>query len=153
MSSDLLTKEKKSLEEKKEKLKLREQILKEREKKALHKTFVSLGKLVHEAGLSSLDEQTLRGALAELSNSAKDSTKRAQWKKAAELLQSQKDSHEQSQIVIVFQEIPDANTKKMLRDLQFKWNSFRKEFYGYGNPGKIKALTKELKCSVEVIDD
>ena len=142
-----------SIEKKKQRIRLQEQLLKEREKKALHKRYAGLGKLVYEAGLSSLDDDTLKGAFAELTALAKNPEKKALWKEAGASLVSKHNPTESDQIVVSFSKLPSTEIKNRLRDLQFKWNSFRKEFYGYGSAKEIKSLLTNIDCSVEIIND
>ena len=54
---------------------------------------------------------------------------------------------------VKFQEEPIKETKEKLKKLNLKWNSFRKEFYGYGVKKEVEETLIGLKCNVEVFQE
>ena len=51
--------------------------------------------------------------------------------------------------VITFVSEPTRETKSHLRDLNFKWNPFRKEWCGYGVESELNNLVRECGGAVE----
>ena len=152
METDYLIKKKQVIEEKKKKIQIKERLLKEKEKQVLHKKYLHLGKLVHTTGLSNLNEDALLGAFLEIYNNSKNEQKIHLWEREGQNFSAKIGQTDQNQIIICFDSEPNPDTKKTLRELQFKWNAFRKEFYGYGDAKDLEILLKTANCKIEVID-
>lgn len=153
MDTDTLIKERQSLAEKKRKIHLREKIIKERERKALYRKFLHVGKIAHQAGITNLDLDSIRGAFLEIADFSQDPNKLENWKALASSISKSISTEGREQLAICFDESPDPKVKRTLRDLEFKWNAFRKEFYGYGKKQDLQRQLKDVKCRIEVLDE
>lgn len=152
-----LSLQKEKLERQKAKLQSQEQKLKTLERKQRTRRLIELGGLIVKAELEELNNNTLLGALLSLKhnmthNEAILSAWTEQGAKAFEALdqnQSIGTETDKTPVVITFNSEPHRDLKSRLRDLNFKWNPFRKEWYGYGNIHELKSLIKPAKGSVE----
>lgn len=153
-----LSHQKEKLERLKAKLQSQEQKLKLTERKKRTRRLIELGGLIVKAELEGLNNNTLLGALLSLKSSiAKNETILNEWTeqgvKAFETLnQNQNVGADKIPVVITFKSEPLRELKSHLRDLNFKWNPFRKEWYGYGNLHELKLLIKPANGTVESCD-
>lgn len=144
-----LENKKKKLDNQKKKLLLKEKILREQEKKKEVLKFQDLGRLAKLANITHLDDQVLLGAFIEISKKATDYNQISAWKKtSSEVLNN---NHENTKIyAISFKEEPSPEIKESLKKMNFKWNKFRKEFYGSANLETLKSL---LNSTAQKIDE
>lgn len=140
---------KKILAEKKEKLEQKERLLKLKNRKAQIRRWIEIGNISSKFGLDKLDDLALRGAFAEIQEKAKHSPTLENWRQRA---QSQQNL-DQLKLLIIFSEEPSENLKKSLKEKQFRWNSWRKEWYGYGKKDEIETLVREYGGRVEAVKD
>jgi hypothetical protein len=153
-----LSHQKEKLERLKAKLQSHEQKLKLTERKKRTRRLIELGGLIVKAELEELNNNTLLGALLSLKSSiAKHETIIPEWtEQGAKAFEAQKqdegegaDGTDPTPLVITFNSEPPRELKSQLRDLNFKWNPFRKEWYGYGNMSELKSLINPAKGTVE----
>lgn len=152
-----LSRQKEKLERQKAKLQSQEQKLKLTERKKRTRRLIELGGLIVKAELDELNNNTLLGALLSLkhhmtSNDAILSEWTEQGAIAFEAFneaQNNSTGADTLPFVITFSSEPPRELKSQLRDLNFKWNPFRKEWYGYGNLHELKSLVKPAKGVVE----
>lgn len=150
-----LSHQKEKLERLKAKLQSQEQKLKLTERKKRTRRLIELGGLIVKAELEELNNNTLLGALLSLKSSlSKNETILYEWTeqgaKAFETLdQNQSTGTDKTPVVITFNSEPPRELKSKLRDLNFKWNPFRKEWYGYGNLHELKPIIKPANGTVE----
>ena len=153
-----LSHQKEKLERLKAKLQSHEQKLKLTERKKRTRRLIELGGLIVKADLEKLNNNTLLGALLSLKhhmtrNEAILSEWTEQGAKAFEALdQNQTIGADKTPVVITFKSEPQRELKSQLRDLNFKWNPFRKEWYGYGNLHELKSFIKPANGTVESCD-
>lgn len=139
---------KKTLEEKKRDLKEKERVLREKEREYSQKKLIGLGKIAMRAGLSDIDPEVLFGAFLEVIERSKDPSVIAEWK-----IRSQKNSEGVSgnRIAVSFKNPPPIEEKNKLKDLNFRWNKFREEFYGFGDINQLSVLLKNVECDISII--
>lgn len=154
-----LSHQKEKLERQKARLQSQEQKLKILERKKRTRRLIELGGLIVNAELDELNNNTLLGALLSLKQRlSKDEQITHEWTeqgaKAFEASDPNNDSVTETRpLVITFKTEPPRELKSQLRDLNFKWNPFRKEWYGYGNLHELKSLIKSANGTVESCDD
>lgn len=137
------------LEEKKELLKKKERLLNEKEKIIDQKRLINIGRLASKANLGHLDEHTLFGGFLELSKHLSNQSKLMEWKEKSE--QETASKQRGNPITISFKGQPNKNEKQLLKIHKFKWNSFRGEYYGFGDKGQITKLFEKSECKIDLI--
>jgi hypothetical protein len=153
-----LSHQKERLERQKARLQSQEQKLKLTERKKRTRRLIELGGLIVKAELEELNNNTLLGALLSLKSSiSKNETLINEWteqgaKTFEALDQNQTIGADKTPAVITFKSEPQRELKSQLRDLNFKWNPFRKEWYGYGNLHELKSLIKPANGTIESCD-
>jgi hypothetical protein len=152
---DRLEKMKSRLEDSKQKLKEREKVLKEKEKRASKNTLSTLGKLVVKGRASHLDHEALIGALLEIAEKSKDENTLIAWREKSKQhaidMVKKGISIDGSAITISFENPPTAETRKKLKELNFKWNAFRSEYYGFGDKNELTSWLEDQQCKIETI--
>jgi hypothetical protein len=117
---------------------------------------IELGGLIVKAELEALNNNTLLGALLFLKQHMNDNEQCVQeWTTAGATAfeDSSQIADEKSPLVITFEIEPPRELKYQLRDLNFKWNPFRKEWYGYGNLHELKSIINSANGTIEACDD
>lgn len=144
-------KEKERLNKKLERLKEQEKKLLEKEKLMKKNRYAEIGKLAYKAKIGSLNENLLLGAFLEISHKMKTDSHQKSWEKLAEDFQNDLTSNSNTPLTISFKTHPDKEIQEQLKGLKFRWNSFRGEYYGYGNHDELKELLKNCSCKIEVV--
>lgn len=139
----------KKIAETKEKLEQKERLLKLKNRKAQIRRWIEIGSIASKFGLDKFDDLVLRGAFAEIQEKAKHSPTMENWRQQA---QSQQVS-DQAKLLIIFADEPSEKLKKSLKEKQFRWNRWRKEWYGHGKKDEIETLVREHGGRVEVVKD
>ena len=153
-----LSHQKERLERQKARLQSQEQKLKTLERKQRTRRLIELGGLIVKAELEELNNNTLLGALLSLKhNLTRNEAILSEWTeqgaKAFEALdQNQSTGSDKTPVVITFNSEPPRELKSQLRDLNFKWNPFRKEWYGYGSIHELRSRIKPANGTVESCD-
>jgi hypothetical protein len=149
---DALEKKKLKIDEERQKLVLKERILKEQEKKRRAKQFIEIGRLAYKADIDQLDSHVLLGAFLEISKN-KNEKQVESWKKNADIfVQEQSESHS-TPLTIKFKSEPAKSIIEELVKLKFKWNRFLKIYYGKGNRKELENLLKNCECQLCEIND
>lgn len=137
---------------KKQKLKIqkKEKLLKEKKQNRIFKAHEKIGRLLRKAGVKLIDENSLLGAFLELAKLEKEQSNIDNWNQLA------KEYHENNEkkgppLTIKFSEHPKKEIRDLLKELGFKWNSFRGEFYGYGSDKEIQNRLKNQNAKIEAI--
>ncbi len=153
-----LSHQKERLDRQKARLQSQEQKLKTLERKQRTRRLIELGGLIVKAELEELNNNTLLGALLSLKQHMTNTeTIISEWTeqgaKAFEAsVQNEGAVTDTLPLVITFKTEPPRELKSQLRDLNFKWNPFRKEWYGYGNIHELKSLIKPANGTIESCD-
>jgi len=150
--SDSISTELQKIEDKKRKLQIQEKLLKEKEKQKRARRFSLIGKIASKADIDHLDDETLLGAFLEISSHLPSKEKQDDWKNKGKSFVSNGKETDGTPLSISFSNDPKPETKKILKDLGFRWNSFRKEFYGYGRKDQIRQALSGVDFKIEVID-
>lgn len=144
-----LERQKQKLQQQEARLQLKSQKLKTLERKQRTSRLIELGGLVVKAQLEDLNNNTLLGAFLSLKKQmSSDTNILNDWTdlgaKAFEEGKTRdgKGSTEKVALILTFEVAPPRELKSQLRDLNFKWNPFRKEWYGYGRPTELAPLIK-----------
>jgi len=150
MSSDL-EEEKKKLERKKKKLRIAEQIIKERERRSEIRRHSEIGRLAQKAKIDMMDHSILLGAFLEIAEKSLDPNFLETWKKKAVAFQQKTEESDQEPLAISFQTEPSKRIRDILKGNKFRWNSFRGEYYGLGKKAELETLLSETEVRIEVI--
>ena len=148
MSSYELEKEK--IAQKMAKLERKEKIIRKKEQKFRHKQLIQLGTLINKANISHLDPETLMGAFLEIKDLATKKDQIEKWKsKGLSSLAVERETNPQPLIISLESELP-IEIKAELRQKKFRWNPFRREWYGYGKKEDLESFLKGYKPHVEI---
>ncbi len=146
--TETIDKQKDRLADKKRKIEMQERLLKEKERKIRSKTINSVIRLAEVSKVTELTSDEILGALLEISERSCDVSNREKWKsRASEFHKSSK----ASPLIVVPKAEPTKESGKVMKSLGFRWNAFRKEWYGHGNLDEIKKATVSLDAKVEVV--
>lgn len=149
---NIIEKKKEEIEKKKQKIILEEKILREKTKRYRAKNFQKIGRLAFKANIDLVDENELFGAFLEISERKNNVKEKDLWGKKSEDFRRKRDKESNIPLVISFTIAPEKEIKDKLRDLNFQWNRFRKEFYGYGKKEILSDILKNCQCKIEVVD-
>ena len=142
--------EKEVLAQKIARLELKEKLIREKERKLKLKRLLELGDIVAKAEIDHLDVETLLGAFLEIKALSAKEERVEKWKAfGKESLDIDKVLNPQPLIVSFESELP-MNIKIALRQKKFRWNQFRREWYGYGKKDDIEEFLKGQKANVEI---
>jgi hypothetical protein len=143
-------KQKASLESQKRKIKDKEKMLREQEKRISEKNLVSV---LMKSKIAHLDQEALMGALLEISEKANDTNILEKWReKSSQHNTSDPQKITENPITISFKSHPPIDVRNMLKDMKFKWNSFRGEYYGFWKKNIVKDKFKNYECTIEEIN-
>lgn len=142
---------KKRLDEERYKISLKEQRLKEREKKEQFKQLLDIGRLASKANIDTLDKKALLGAFLEISQKKEDASALELWQQAADkvLFIHQ---NELVRLTIKFKENPSKDILDKLKSMDFKWNRFLKVYYGNGSKEEICSQLRGVEYKIEEIE-
>ena len=152
MSISAIKDEKQKIELKKKKLLLKEKFIREKEKQAQARKLTDIGKLARKAEIDHLDEETLLGAFLDIAERHYEQKSLVNWKEKAKAFLENTAEDSQDPLIISFSSIPTPEIKSLLRELSFKWNSFRKEFYGYGHRRSIEEALAGTDFRIELAE-
>ena len=121
---------------------------KKKEKKEVGK-LIEIGKLALQAGILSLDRETLLGAFLDIASRTTDEKTLSNWKKSGEkaLLSNKQD------LIISFAEVTSNEINNLMTSHSFRWNRFRKEWYGKGEKEMLEKILEGKNAKIEVITD
>lgn len=152
MPIETIEKEKIALEKKKKQLQLKQRLIKEKEKQAQARKFSEIGKLAHQANIDLLDGKALLGAFLEIEERNREQKHLAHWREKAKNFLEAPSEKTQDPLIISFPSDPSSNIKSLLREMNFKWNNFRREFYGYGHRKSIEEALFGTNSKIEVAE-
>jgi len=146
---DDLNKEKLKLAQKKENLEKKERAIIQKERKMQLKRLISLGELVVKSGLDVLNHKAIFGALLEIKESVSEKSEKTWALKGSQYLELDK-ANNPKPLILQFSKGPSADTKKELRSRKFKWNPFRREWYGYGKKEELDEFIKAQNETAQI---
>ncbi|MFI5343902.1 MAG: hypothetical protein ACHQUC_06750 [Chlamydiales bacterium] len=133
----------------KEKIVLKEKMLVMKEKKKRVKQFSEIGKLAFDSNIDQLEHEILLGAFLEIASQVTEKSKIDHWRNLARKF-SKDHENERSALIILFQNPPSEEIKESLKEMKFRWNKFRGEYYGYGDKKVLSDLLKSAQAKIEV---
>lgn len=137
---------------KKEKLEMREKLLRNKERKIQTKRLIQDGELISKAGIDHLDPNALLGALLEIKEKSKNEKSISEWSEKGKALLASHRSEGKQPLIVSFDSELLPITKSTLKSLKFKWNPFRKEWYGLGKKEDIESIFKDQRVGMKVIE-
>lgn len=137
--------------QKKQRLEKKEKLLKEKERKLRTKKLIELGSLIEKAGLDKLHGTALFGALLEMRENSKNQQLVDTWHQKGKASIKSPSSASSTPLAISFHHHPPEDILKLLRSKSFKWNRFRKEWYGYGNKVELTKVLATASPKIEVL--
>jgi hypothetical protein len=138
------------LEAKKQLLKQKERMIKEKERRLRTKNFEEIGRIAFDAKISGLDRETLFGAFLEIAKKSANEKHLKEWKSHADSFYKVREREAKTPLSISFEKSPAVEIKNELKTRKFKWNSFRGEYYGYGNREELTSLLKATGISFQI---
>lgn len=137
MKEEIIISEKEKLAQTRARLEKRQKLVNEKERKIRLKKIIELGELVIKAGLEELDTEVLFGALLEIKelSAIKGSIKKWTDRRDAWL-----NLNHPQRLIVSFEEDSSIEAINILRSKKFKWNSFRQEWYGFGNKDELLTI-------------
>ncbi|MBI3211608.1 MAG: conjugal transfer protein TraD [Simkania negevensis] len=147
-----LEEEKKKVHVKKTRLEMREKLLREQERKLRTKHLIEVGALATKAGIGELDKETLFGAFLELKERAGKQTMVEKWKGEGRDLFEKEKEQKGEQLIVSFEVEASQEVKERLKGMKFRWNPFRREWYGYGHKKEVEEALESFGAMVESVD-
>jgi len=149
--SSTLDKAKQKLDEEKKKIVAKELKIKQLEKKNLLHKWIEIGKLAHKANIHDIEIDSLFGAFLEIHDFKNENTNLEKWKNKSKYQEKKLALETVQPLTIKFTDSLSQSHNAIMKELNFKWNRFRKEFYGHGNKEEIKNKLKNFDCVIEEI--
>jgi hypothetical protein len=149
--TSILIEKKQKLAESKKRIEAKEKLLREKERKLKTKEHINRGVLIEKSGLENLNNTTLLGALLEIKELSQDQSRISKWEKKGEEFQNRSLNNEQTPLIVSIENNDEKEAVMILRDLKFKWNAFRKEWYGYGVKSDIEKALEPFKANIESV--
>ena len=146
-----LDEEKRKLERQKEKLRLKENIIREKEKRKRARFFHEIGKLAYRTKIDTLNEEILLGAFVEIRDNQENEETVSRWKHLAYNFISNETNDKEVAVCVTFKNDPSKETRDIMKKNKFRWNSFRKEFYGYGSKELLERELEGVEFTLEVV--
>ncbi len=150
MKTEELIEKKEKLALKKAVLEKREKLLREKERKIRIRKLIKLGELVSKTGIGNLSENILFGAFLEIKDNSHSPSILNRWESSGTKAFAADIHNTPQQLAVSFKK-ESQEAKALLKERQFKRNSFRKEWYGYGEKEELEKLLKEYNATIEVI--
>lgn len=152
MSMSAIKDEKLKIEQRKKKFLLKEKLIREKEKQVRARRLSEIGKLVGKAGIDGLDDEILLGAFLDIAEKYGEQKNLDGWKEKAKVFLDADVGNSQDPLIVSFSSEPSSEIKSLLREMNFKWNSFRKEFYGYGHRKSIEEALVGVDFRIELAE-
>jgi hypothetical protein len=152
MSLVKVSKTEQRLEDQIKKLKQKKTELSQKKKRFRDEKLSEIGRLTCEANIDEMDPETLLGAMLEIAKKKDNKDSLIAWKESAQQFRSVLNSESQK-LIIVCGKVPDQKLKSIMKELSFRWNSFRNEFYGTGSISDLQNRISDFDCTIEVVND
>jgi hypothetical protein len=145
-----IEKKEKKLIEKKLDILRKEKELAKKKKEAENRLIFEVGRLCKKAGLINLDRNCLMGSFLYIKEKLNDSRFKDE---VMEKFNEYNSKNEKTYPVIVEIKEDCTETKVRLKNLNFKYNKFRNEWYGYGEKNNIEKYLDTNKVNLLVLDE
>lgn len=148
MNPEEITSRKEKIAVKKASLERKEKMINELERKFRTKKLIEFGSLISKAGIDNLEFEALYGALLDIKEKSIDEPVIKTWiEKGSHALNHEKVNQSQ-RLIISFSSEPSAEAKDLLKKMRFKWNIFRREWYGIGKKEQLVQLFNNAKIEI-----
>ena len=154
----LLEKRKKSLEQKKNRLKQLEASLNTQERKKRTQRFIELGGLIAKARLDEWSSNTLLGGLLFLKEQESDKIQMDAWTHtggevfaAEKTVGAQRRPTKGTPVIVKFSSFPNDDIRVSLKSLGLKWSALRQEWEGYAVVEELQILLKGQEVEIRKI--
>ena len=142
MPTENIIEKKTALAQKMNRLKEQDAKLKEQERKSRNRKIFELGGLVLKAKVEHLPSNQIYGALLEIAEQANDETTLKRWEQKGGAVFNQEEKEKGQPIAVTFNDKPSLETRKKIRELGLRWNSFREEWQGVS---KVEHIQQEIE--------
>lgn len=150
-----LEEQKKRVEQQKKKLKLKEILLREKERQRKAKRISEIIDIAFKTHIDLMEDAALYGAFLEIAEKIQLPHIVDEWRKKGEShlnAQQKEDDISNTLLAISFGSDPGKEIKESLKKMRFRWNPFRKEFCGHGNAHELETLLKSSDFTIETIE-
>ena len=146
-----LEEEKKKIEQQKKRVQLKEKLLKQKESQQKSRRISEIIEVAFKTQIHQLDDMVLLGAFLEIADKIHDEGTLNAWRKAGELHKHEQIEKADIHLAISFNTDPGKELRDQLKQLKFRWNSFRHEFHGYGIQEELEHLLQGTDHSIEIL--
>ena len=136
---------------KKQKIKYNELNLKKKELAIQIRAKESIGEVAFQASIHHLGESTLLGAFLEINDRAKNEETVRRWASEGEKYLEFNNKNIQQPMIIKFLSSETPESKKIMKENKFRWNTFNGEWQGRGIKSAVEDLLKNHTVSIEVV--
>lgn len=150
MELDKILERKQRIAAKKAGLEKKEQEMKTLERKARTRKLIELGNLISKADLEDTDPKILFGALQEIREKLSDEGVSKSWLEKGTRTLENHGKNSLERLIISFSSTPSIELKTALREKRFKWNPWRKEWYGTGKKEEMDKILSGFDANVEI---
>lgn len=150
MKIEKLAEQKEKICLKKERLEKKEKMLREKERKLHTRQLIKSGELISKANISHLSPSVLLGALLEIKEKAQDKEVLREWETKGNRELSRDLKEGAQRLIVTFDSVLDEQAKNALKALKFRWNAFRREWYGFGEKESIERDFKAFGVKIEI---
>jgi len=148
---NLIDKRKKTIEQRKNRLKQLEVSLNAQERKTRTRRLIEIGGLAAKANLEDWDTNALLGAFLFLKENASDPKQMEAWvHKGGAAFAA--DKIQKSPVIVKFETRPTDEIRASLKSLGLKWNALRQEWEGYTKIQDLKSLLAPHKASIQELE-
>lgn len=149
---NILERRKKSLEQKKNRLKEIEASLNAQERKKRTRRLIELGGLITKANLEDWDSNVLLGAFLSLKEKETDKKQLEHWAhKGGAAFSSEK--VKKSPVIVKFDSMPPDEVRSSLKGFGLKWNALRKEWEGYAQVEQLTDYLSPHKAQIQQLEE
>ena len=144
---NLIDKRKKTIEQRKNRLKQLETSLNAQERKTRTRRLIEIGGLAAKANLEDWDTNALLGAFLFLKENESDKKQMEAWAHKGGAVFASEKVH-RSPVIVKFETPPSQEIRVSLKSLGLKWNALRQEWEGYTRIEELKKLIAPHKASI-----
>lgn len=151
--TDSILEQKKKIEQKKARLQQQETLLKLKERKARVRNFINLGGLAAKAEIDHLPNEVFLGACMHIKDLIKKDASIIQaWEKTGKEIYDNETSNKIAIILLIDEKI-EQKTRSLIRSYGLRWNTLRKEWYGYvSNVEKLKSDLAGIDFNIDIVE-
>lgn len=150
MRADVIQLEKEKLDQTRARLEKRQKLIHTKMRKGRLKGMIELGGLVAKAGLENFDPVVLFGAFLEIKEAATNEKALKRW---AEKREAWLKMNEARRLIVKLLSEPATEASNLLKGKKFRWNTFRKEWYGFGKKEEIEMSLGKSNAEVTEVTD